>query len=206
MRVVEGWAGPGLHPAHVMRAIGTAFGREAIYVTDGGFTSLWAYWMLPPTRPRSYLGILELGMLGTGVPSALGARLGSPERDVVCVTGDGAAGFHFMEMQSAVRERAKVTVVVFAEGSWSMEVPNEQMLYGRTFGTEMGSVRWDVVARGLGCEGLYAETLAEVETALARARQLDGPVVVCVRTDRTANLSVPPEPAIRFAEVYQGPL
>ena len=35
-------------------------------------------------------------MLGTGVPSALGAKLGSPERDVVCVTGDGAAGFHFM--------------------------------------------------------------------------------------------------------------
>src|SRR5438552_4651974 len=99
MRVVEGWAGPGLDPARVIQAIGTAFGRDAIYVTDGGFTSLWAYWFLPPTRPRSYLSILELGMLGTGVPSALGAKLGSPECEVVCVTGDGAAGFHFMEMQ-----------------------------------------------------------------------------------------------------------
>jgi len=206
MQVVEGWTGPGLHPAHVIRAIGAAFGRDPIYVTDGGFTSLWAYWMLPPTRPRSYLSILELGMLGTGVPSALGAKLGSPEREVVCVTGDGAAGFHFMEMQSAAREGAKVTVIVFAEGSWSMEVPNEQMLYGRSFGTEMGAVRWDVVARGLGCEGFYAETLAEVEAALATARDVAGPVAICVRTDRTANLSVPPEPALRFAEVYQGPM
>src|SRR5438094_8554 len=115
-------------PARVIQAIGTAFGPGAIYVTDGGFTSLWAYWFLPPTRPRSYLSILELGMLGTGVPAALGAKLGSPAREVVCVTGDGAAGFHFMEMQSAAREGAKITVIVFAEGSWSMEVPNEQLL------------------------------------------------------------------------------
>jgi acetolactate synthase I/II/III large subunit len=206
MRVVESWTGPGLHPARVMQAIGAAFGRDPIYVTDGGFTSLWAYWCLPPTRPRSYLSILELGMLGTGIPSALGAKLGSPGREVVCVTGDGAAGFHFMELQSAAREGAKITVVVFAEGSWSMEVPNEQMLYGRNFGTEMGKVRWDVVAQGLGCEGFYAETLADVESALAKARAAAGPVVVCVRTDRAANLGVAPDPAFRFMEVYQGPM
>ncbi|RMF19780.1 MAG: thiamine pyrophosphate-binding protein, partial [Deltaproteobacteria bacterium] len=94
MSVVDSWQGPGVHPAHAMQVIGEAFGRDAIYVTDGGNTSLWAYWFLPPTRPRSYASILELGMLGTGVPSAIGARLGNPDRDVVCVTGDGAAGFH----------------------------------------------------------------------------------------------------------------
>jgi acetolactate synthase-1/2/3 large subunit len=206
MRAVEAWKGPGLHPAHVVQAIGRAFGRDAIYVTDGGFTSLWAYWFLPPTRPRSYLSILELGMLGTGVPSALGAKLGNPDRHVVCVTGDGAAGFHFMEMQSAAREGAKITTVVFAEGSWSMEVPNEQMLYGRSFGTEMGAVRWDLVAQGLGCQGLLADSIPEVEAALARARDAAGPVVICVRTDRAANLGVAPEPGLRFAEVYQGPM
>jgi len=206
MQVVETWKGPGLHPAHVVQAIGRAFGPDAIYVTDGGFTSLWAYWCLPPTRPRSYLSIFELGMLGTGVPSALGAKLGSPEREVVCVTGDGAAGFHFMEMQSAARERAKITVIVFAEGSWSMEVPNAHMLYGRSFGTEMGTVRWDIVAQGLGCEGLYAETIADVNAALAQARDVAGPVVICVRTDRDANLGVAADPTMRFAEVYQGPM
>jgi acetolactate synthase I/II/III large subunit len=204
--VADAWTGPGLHPAHVMRAIGRAFGRDAIYVADGGFTSLWASWFLPPTRPRSYLNILELGMLGTGIPSSLGAKLGNPDREVVCVTGDGAAGFHFMEMQSAAREGARTTTIVFAEGSWSMEVPNEQMLYGKNFGTEMGTVRWDVVAQGLGCAGIYAETMAEVEAALEKARSIAGPVVICVRTDRAANLAVAPEPALRFAEVYQGPM
>jgi hypothetical protein len=41
---------------------------------------------------------------------------------------------------------------------------------------------------------------------LAKARNVAGPVVICVRTDRNANLSVAPEPAMRFAEVYQGPM
>ena len=197
--------GPGLHPAQVMQAVGRTFGREAIYAADGGFTSLWAHFMLPPTRARSYLNILELGMLGIGIPSAIGAKLGSPDRDVVCVTGDGAAGFYCMELQSAAREGAKITVVVFAEGSWSMEAPNELMLYGRTFGTEMGEVRWDKVAEGLGCAGFFADSMSGLEKTLVAARDVAGPALVCVRTNRAANMSVPPAILQRFGEVYQGP-
>jgi acetolactate synthase-1/2/3 large subunit len=204
--VVESWSGPGLHPARAMQAVGRAFGPDAIFVADGGNTSLWAHWCLPSTRPRSYLNILELGMLGTGIPSALGAKLGDPQRDVVCVTGDGAAGFNFMEMQSAAREGLKVTTVVFAEGSWTMEEPNERMRYGRTFGTEMGSIRWDVVGEGLGCEGAYVERLEDLEPALERAKASEGPCVVCLRTDRDANMAVPLNPLLRFGEVYQGPM
>ncbi len=204
--MVATWAGPGIHPAQVMQAVGDCFGRDAIYAVDGGNTSLWAHWFLPPTRPRSYHAILELGMLGQGVPAAIGAKLAEPARDVVCVSGDGAAGFHFMEMQSAARERLKVTTVVCAEGSWTMEEPNERMLYGRTFGTEMGTVRWDRVAEGLGCHGEYVERIGDLEPALGRAKAAVGPAVVCVKTDREANLATPQELLMRFVEVYNGPM
>ncbi|MDJ0847111.1 MAG: thiamine pyrophosphate-binding protein [Myxococcota bacterium] len=203
--VVDDWSGEGIHPARAMEAVGRAFGRDAVYVADGGNTSLWAHWYLPSTRPRSYLNILELGMLGTGIPSAIGAKLASPERDVLCVTGDGAAGFNFMEMQSAAREGLDLTVVVFAEGAWTMEEPNPLMLYGRTHGTRMGEVHWDVVARGLGCSGFPVETPEELEPALASARSIEGPSVVCVRTSREANMATPGDALKRFLEVYQGP-
>ncbi len=203
---VKSWTGAGIHPAHALQAVGATFGRDAVYVADGGNTSLWAHSCLPPTQPRSYHNILELGMLGTGIPSAIGAKLGAPQREVVCVTGDGAAGFNFMEMQSAARDEVKITTVVFAEGSWTMEEPNERMLYGRTFGTDQGTVRWDRVAEGLGCHGEYAERIEDVEPALRRAKQAKGPAVVCLRTDRDANLAIPRELMLRFAEVYQGPM
>jgi acetolactate synthase I/II/III large subunit len=199
------WRGPGIHPAHALGAIGAAFGSDAVYTVDGGNTSLWAYNVLPPTRPRSYHSILELGMLGTGIPSAIGAKLGAPDRDVVCITGDGAAGFNIMEMQTAARERLALTVIVFAEGAWTMEELNELQLYQTTFGTSQGEIRWDLLAQGLGCQGEYIDRIENLDPALRRAREYDGPSLICLRTDHDANLNVPADMTARFFEVYNGP-
>lgn len=200
------WQGPGIHPAHAIRVIGAVFGREAVYTVDGGNTSLWAHSGLPPTLPRSYHSILELGMLGTGIPSAIGAKLGAPDREVICITGDGAAGFNVMEMQSAAREGLAITTIVFAEGSWTMEEPNELQLYGKTFGTAQGTIRWDLVGQGLGCHGEYVDHIEDLEPALRRAQEHDGPSLVCLRTDHDANLAVPLDRMVRFSEVYIGPV
>jgi acetolactate synthase-1/2/3 large subunit len=199
------WQGPGIHPAHAIGTIGAVFGPDAVYTVDGGNTALWAAATLPPTRPSSYHSILELGMLGTGIPQAVGAKLGAPDREVVCITGDGAAGFNVMEMQTAARERLPITTIVFAEGSWTMEEPNELDLFGRTFGTGQGEIRWDLVGQGLGCHGEYVERMEELEPALRRAQQHDGPSLVCLRTDHDANLAVPEVLVRRFFEVYSGP-
>ncbi len=200
------WQGPGIHPAHALGTIGAVFGSEAVYTVDGGNTALWAYSVLPPTRPRSYHSILELGMLGTGIPSAIGAKLGAHDREVVCITGDGAAGFNIMEMQSAAREKLAITTIIFAEGSWTMEEPNELALYGKTFGTAQGEIRWDLVAQGLGCHNEYVDRIEDLEPALRRAQKHDGPSLVCLRTDHDANLAVPEDMMARFFEIYSGPV
>lgn len=199
------WQGPGIHPAHAIGAIGAVFGPDAVYTVDGGNTALWAASVLPATRPSSYHSILELGMLGTGIPQAVGAKLGAPEREVVCITGDGAAGFNIMEMQSAAREGLPITTIVFAEGTWTMEEPNELDLFGRTFGTAQGEIRWDLVGQGLGCHGEYVERIEDLEPALRRAQEHDGPSLVCLRSDHDANLAVPEAMMKRFFEVYFGP-
>lgn len=203
--VVLDWAGETIHPAHAIGVIGEFFGEDAIYTVDGGLTSVWAYSILPPVKPRSYHSILELGMLGTGIPSAIGSRIGAPDREVVCITGDGAAGFNIMEMQSAAREQIKVTAIVFAEGSWTMEEPNELALYGRTFGTEQGEIRWDRIAEGLGCHGEYVDRIDHLGPALARTRETDRPAVICLRTDREANREIPRPMAARWKEIQAGP-
>ena len=118
---------------------------------------------------------------------------------------DGAAGFNIMEMQTAAREGLSITVIVFAEGFWTMEEPNELELYGRTFGTAQGEIRWDLVAQGLGCHGEYVERIEDLDAALGRARGHDGPSLVCVRSDHDANLTVPKMMFARFFEVYNGP-
>ncbi len=204
--VVASWDGPGIHPGQAIGKVAEVFGDQAIYTVDGGNTALWAYSLLPSTPPNSYHSILELGMLGTGIPSAIGAKFGEPGREVVCVTGDGAAGFNIMEMQTAMREGTKVTTVVLAEGNWTMEEPNELALYGRTFGTEIGPIRWDTIAEGLGCHGEHVDSPEQIEPALRRAQESDLPAVVAIHTSADANREIPAEMVGRFFEVYSGPL
>ena len=201
---VANWRGPGIHPAHAMQVIGQQFGNDTVYTIDGGNTSLWASLFLPPTRSSSLHNILEFGMLGTGIPSAIGSKLSSPDRDVICVTGDGAAGFNIMELETAAREGVKITVVVCAEGAWTLEEPNELMRWGKTFGTRMSEVRWDHLAMALGCHGEYVDSLTDLGPALARAKAADKPGVVCLKTSLQANLAIPQEIMMRFFEVYVG--
>jgi acetolactate synthase I/II/III large subunit len=110
-----------------------------------------------------------------------------------------------MELQTAAREHLDLTVIVFAEGSWTMEELNERQLYGTTFGTAQGEIRWDLVAEGLGCHGEYVEAIEQLDGALRRAREHEGPSVICLRTDHEANLAIPAEMTARFFEVYSGP-
>jgi acetolactate synthase I/II/III large subunit len=202
---IAAWTGPGIHPAQAIGMVGKIFGSDAVYCVDGGMTSLWAAVALPSTRPSSFHGILELGMLGVGIPAAIGAKLGDPSREVVCVTGDGAAGFNIMELQVAAREKVKVTFVVMADGQWTMEIPNEMARWGKTFGTSMGDIRWDKVAVGLGAHGEFVESIGDLEGALTRAKAYAGPALVCVPTSVAANLAMSSSIGGRFFEVYFGP-
>ena len=195
-----------VHPAQVILAIQEAFPSDAINVADGGNTGMYNRALRDFSTPRTQVGNYEFGHLGTGIPHAIGARLANAEREVVCSTGDGAAGFNIMELETAVREQVKITVVVNAEGSWSMEemlhleadVPEDR--YRSTF---MSPTRWDVVAEGMGCHGEYVDDVAQLLPALQRARQEERPSLVCVRTDREMNLH-PPGTEV-FGEVYTGP-
>src|ERR1019366_9224182 len=57
----------------------------------------------------------------------------------------------------------------------------------------LGTVRWDRVAEGLGCQPFYADRMEDLEAALKGAKASDGPAVVCLKTNRDANLAIPAE-------------
>jgi acetolactate synthase-1/2/3 large subunit len=98
-----------------------------------------------------------------------------------------------------------ITVVVHAEGSWCMEE-----IYHMVEGADpetyqsvyMAPTRWDQIGAAVGCHGELVETPDQLVPALQRARAEERPSVVCVRTNREANL-IPPD-AEAFAEVYTG--
>jgi acetolactate synthase-1/2/3 large subunit len=203
--VSQAFADDRIHPVQSVRAVNEVFPADSIAVVDGGNTSLFAGAFARVTRPRSVLGLFEFGHLGTGIPMAIGAKLANPDREVFCITGDGAAGFNFMEMETAVREGVNITVVVHAEGSWCMEEIFHVMEQAdpETYrSVYMAPTRWDQIGTAVGCHAEFVERPAQLVPALQRALAEERPSVVCVRTSRESNL-VPPG-AESFAEVYTG--
>ena len=83
-----------------------------------------------------YLDCGAFGCLGVGIPYAIAAKLAYPERDVVCVVGDGSFGFNAMELDTAARHGTKIVVVVANNAAWNIERYDQAARYdGRVVGT-----------------------------------------------------------------------
>lgn len=203
---IRNYAGGKIHPAHSVEIAREVFGPDAINVGDGGNTNLYNAFFTTFTNPRTSLGIFEFGHLGTGIPYAIGAKIQNPDKDVYVITGDGAAGFNLMEMETALREHVKITVIIHHEEAWCMEEITQLVEFGdpsKIIGCALSPVRWDKVAEALGCYGEYVDKLDQLPSALKRAKDSNLPAIVCVKTDKQVNL-IPPG-SDKFEIVYTGP-
>jgi len=189
-----------IHPARLAREVASFFPRGAIACFDGGNTTVWAHLFHRFATPRSLLWTSHFGHLGTGLPYAIGAKLACPDRPVYLFTGDSAFGFNLQELETAARERANIVVVINCDFAWGMEHLGQMLEMGKTIGVVTSPVRYDEVARALGCHGERVERAEEIRPALERAAASGKPAVVQVLVDAAENVS--PPGLLEFAQMY----
>ncbi|NUQ60713.1 MAG: thiamine pyrophosphate-binding protein, partial [Anaerolineales bacterium] len=192
----------GLNPGQMVFNARSFFPRNAVTVLDGGNTTLWGVAFNQIYEPRSFLYSVKMGYLGTGIPFAIGAKLAAPERPVYCITGDGAAGFNIMEMETALRERANIVVLVAVDDGWGMErsahnfggiAPENHQ------GVDLsGEMRYDIIAQGLGCYGEKVDSVDVLPAALQRAVDSGKPAVLHVTIDPIINADPPGYKQFRY--------
>jgi acetolactate synthase-1/2/3 large subunit len=155
-----------MHPNRALAALRDALPEDAIVVADGGDFLSFARVGLPAS---TYLDPGSLGCIGVGTPFGIAASLACPDRTVVVATGDGAFGFNAMEIDTAVRHKAPVLVMVANNGSWAIEVRDQQETHGKVVGTHLQFADHAGMARAF---GMYAERVTspeELPAAVARA-------------------------------------
>ncbi|MFA5884299.1 MAG: thiamine pyrophosphate-binding protein [Acidimicrobiia bacterium] len=182
---------PAVHPGHLAVTVARHFGDDAIACFDGGNTTLWAHLAHVARRPRSLLWTSHFGHLGTGLPYAMGAKVAAPDRPVYLITGDGAFGFNMQELETMAREGIAVVAVVACDFAWGMEVVHMQKAAGTNAGVRHSHVRYDEVARALGCFGARVQRPGELVRALDAAIASGGPAVVQVEVDPGENEQPP---------------
>ncbi len=174
-----------LHPLRVAKEVAAFIRDQDIVVLDGADFAAWARLLIKSTRPGNTLTHGRLGMIGTGIPYGVAAKLARPEARVIVFVGDGSIGFHFMEFDTAIRHRLPIVVVVGNDAAWGVEQHFQRALYGpdRLVATTLRRARYDQMVQALGGHGEYVEHPQELPKALERALAAGVPACVNVATD-----------------------
>src|SRR6185369_8215107 len=134
LRATQPLAMPGAddprQPYGLIRRTAALVGPDAIVTTDVGQHQMWVAQAFPFTRPRQCLTSGGLGTMGFGLPAAIGAALASPERPVVCFTGDGSLLMNLQELATAVEERVAVKVILLNNARLGLVRQQQQLFYG----------------------------------------------------------------------------
>lgn len=176
---------PSLSPLEVITVLAT-YNREITIVADTGYMAAWTGVLYPTARPRSYFR--AIGSLGWALPASLGVQLARSEK-VVCVTGDGGIGYHLADIETAVRLRLSVIVVILNNGGLIFEYHEQKYRHqGRVIpeANDFTDANYSAVARALGAEGVRVQTRPEFERAFKVALESNRPTVIDVIVDREA--------------------
>ena len=145
-----------------------------LIVCDGGEFGQWAQSGLPPV-PNMAKHIFTNGAsggIGGGIPQAIGIAIANPKRQVVVFMGDGSAGFHIAEIETARRAGLPITFIIGNDYRWGAEAEIQARDYGtgRIHSCALDAeTRYDKIAEGFGAKAYYVSKASEIRGALDSA-------------------------------------
>lgn len=172
----------GIHPLEVAAHVRGLLQPEDVLVLDGGEFCQWVRLGLRNV-PNRMLWNSRFGGIGGSIPMALGvAATGHAGRTIVLM-GDGAAGYHFSEFETAARYGLSFVAIIGNDARWSAEWFQQVNSYGpeRTFETALSPARYDQAAIGFGASGSQVSDTPALGRALAAGLSAQGPVCLNVQ-------------------------
>lgn len=171
----------GIDSAQVSAAIAAFVARaeQPIFISDGGEIGQWAQAFV--SAPRRIVNGVS-GAIGGGICYALGAKAASPEASVIAVMGDGTAGFHLAEFETAIREDLPFVAIIGNDRRWNAEHELQRRTFGpdRLYACQLSGARYDQAASALGGFGAHVTSVSDLADAFAEALNSGRPACVNV--------------------------
>ncbi|HEX2226968.1 MAG TPA: thiamine pyrophosphate-binding protein [Candidatus Binatia bacterium] len=176
-----------MHALFVHKTIKSILRPDDCLVFDGGDFCHFGRSYLPALKPKHWLYVSSLGMLGSSLPSALAAKLAYPAARVIMLSGDGAFGFNAMEFDTAVRHNLNIVAVLGNDSAWGIDRQIQLGLYGRAVATDLRQTRYDQVVQGLGGHGEFVTRAEDLASALRRALDTRKPALLNVAVQQVVS-------------------
>ena len=179
------WHGSGawrdglLSADYVVSRIGTLTERAGTYVADVGQNQMWLARYLGFRHPNSHVSSGGLGTMGFGVPAAMGAALGRPDRETWAITGDGGFQMTFQELMTLVQDRIPVKIALFDNKKLGMIRQWQEIIYGGNYhSAHLPGPDYLKLAEAFGIPATKASSPDDVDTAIRFAQGVDGPALI----------------------------
>jgi acetolactate synthase-1/2/3 large subunit len=178
-----------IHPLRLCREVREVISRDTIIVVDGHEILNFGRQSIPVYEPGTSLNAGPHGCMGIGVPFGIGAKAARPDKPVLVLSGDGAFGWNGMEMDTAIRHKLNIVVVVSNNAGFTSRQTG-RMSAGNigpvNIGRELGYQRYDKMVEALGGYGEFVEKPDDIKAAIERAFASGKPALVNVCTDPDA--------------------
>jgi acetolactate synthase-1/2/3 large subunit len=178
-----------IKPQFMIRALWEATGGEAIITSDVGQHQMWTAQLYDFPEPRRWINSGGLGTMGFGLPAAMGAAVGSPDRLVCCLAGDGSVQMNAQELATCAQNNIPIKVFIMNNGYLGMVRQWQELFWdGKYSHVDMGEFPDFVkLAEAYGVTGMRLTDKNTLVEDMKRAIAIDGPVLVDVRVTREEN-------------------
>lgn len=187
----------GIKPQVLLQTVQETFGAETIVCVDVGQHQMWTAHYCTRTQPRTFISSSGLGTMGFGLPAAVGAAIGNPDRQVVLVTGDGSIQMCIQELGTIAANNLPLKVVICNNQYLGMVRQWQQLFHACRYqhvDLRPGMPSFVKLCEAYGLKAMQVDSLDQLPGAMVAAKEWPGFFLVDVRVEEEANVFpiVPP--------------
>ncbi len=179
----------GMTMGEVVRRVSSVFSDDAIMVTDVGQHQMMASRYFKFKQSRSVVTSGGLGTMGFGLPAALGAQLGRPDRPVCLFVGDGGFQMTIQELGTIWQSKAPVKIILLNNNFLGMVRQWQELFFDKRYAsTELINPNFQMITKGFGIDCEKVEKREDLDAAVKRMADFDGPYLLEVVVEKEGNV------------------
>lgn len=175
-----------LHMGEIVRRVSEATGHRAVLVTDVGQNQMMGVRYFQYTETRSVVTSGGLGTMGFGLPAAIGAKIGAPERTVCLFVGDGGLQMTLEELGTIMQEHLEVKIILLNNHFLGMVRQWQELFFNERYSyTEMENPDFVAIARAFRIAAREVSRREELDEAISEMMATDGPYLLVADVEKS---------------------